>query len=63
VPGPFFTDGHIDLDHSGIGATLPLTGDAATWGNNTKEGIELALKEINDKGGVKGRKLVVVYEE
>lgn len=46
-----------------IGATLPLTGDAAVWGNNTKEGIELALAEINAVGGVLGQKIAVVYED
>ena len=46
-----------------IGATLPLSGDAAVWGNNTKEGIELAVEEINNNGGVLGKKIVVVYED
>lgn len=46
-----------------IGATLPLSGDAAAWGNNTREGIELALNEINKKGGVLGKKLKVIYED
>lgn len=46
-----------------IGSTLPLSGDAAVWGKNTQEGIDLALEEINAAGGVLGRKLVVVYED
>lgn len=46
-----------------IGSTLPLSGDAAVWGKNTQEGIDLALEEINTAGGVLGRKLVVVYED
>jgi len=46
-----------------IGATLPLSGDAAVWGKNTKEGIDLAVEEINAKGGVLGRKLEIVYED
>jgi branched-chain amino acid transport system substrate-binding protein len=46
-----------------IGATLPLSGDAAVWGNNTKEGIELALKEINNAGGALGKKIEVIYED
>jgi len=46
-----------------IGATLPLSGDAAVWGNNTREGIELALAEVNSKGGVLGRTVVVIYED
>jgi branched-chain amino acid transport system substrate-binding protein len=46
-----------------IGATLPLSGDAAVWGKNTQEGIELALAEINASGGVLGKKIVVIYED
>ncbi|NQT94145.1 MAG: penicillin-binding protein activator [Lentisphaerae bacterium] len=46
-----------------IGATLPLSGDAAVWGKNTQEGIDLAVEEINASGGVLGRKLVIVYED
>jgi branched-chain amino acid transport system substrate-binding protein len=46
-----------------IGATLPLTGDAAVWGKNTQEGIDLALGEINAGGGILGRKLSIVYED
>jgi len=46
-----------------IGATLPLSGDAAAWGKNTQEGIELALQEINASGGVLGKQIVVVYED
>ena len=46
-----------------IGATLPLTGDAAVWGNNTKEGIELAVEKVNSTGGVLGRQVKVIYED
>ena len=34
-----------------------MTGDAATFGQSTKEGAELAIKEWNDKGGVLGQKI------
>ncbi|MGD1276881.1 MAG: ABC transporter substrate-binding protein [Tepidisphaeraceae bacterium] len=46
-----------------IGATLPLSGDAAVFGKNTQEGIDLAVKEINDAGGVLGRKITIQYED
>jgi branched-chain amino acid transport system substrate-binding protein len=46
-----------------IGAILPLTGDAAVWGQNVKKGIDLALAELNAAGGVRGRQLFVVYED
>jgi len=46
-----------------IGATLPLTGDAAAWGKNTQQGIDLAVEEINTKGGVLGRTIEIIYED
>ncbi len=46
-----------------IGATLPLSGDAAVWGNNTKDGIDLAVEELNAIGGIKGRTVKVIYED
>ncbi|OPY80192.1 MAG: Leucine-, isoleucine-, valine-, threonine-, and alanine-binding protein precursor [Syntrophorhabdus sp. PtaU1.Bin153] len=46
-----------------MGAILPLTGDAAGWGQSGKEGIDLAVSEINGKGGISGKKIVVIYED
>lgn len=46
-----------------IGAILPLTGDAAEWGNNTKNGIDLAVEKINNAGGINGKKIKILYED
>lgn len=46
-----------------IGAVLPLTGDAAKYGQAAKKGIDLALEEINAKGGIRGTKLRIIYED
>lgn len=46
-----------------IGYIGPLTGEAATIGTINKAAIELAVDEINAKGGVKGRQLLVIYED
>lgn len=46
-----------------IGAILPLTGDVAVWGNNTKEGIDLAVEKINHAGGINGSKIKIIYED
>jgi branched-chain amino acid transport system substrate-binding protein len=46
-----------------IGAILPLTGDAAIWGQNDKEGMDLAVEEINAAGGIKGIKVRIIYED
>ncbi|MBQ9071251.1 MAG: ABC transporter substrate-binding protein [Clostridia bacterium] len=35
-----------------IGATGPLTGDAASYGNSVKNGAQLAVEEYNKKGGL-----------
>lgn len=46
-----------------IGAILPLTGDVAVYGNNTKKGIDLAVLEINKNGGINSKKIEVLYED
>jgi len=46
-----------------VGAVLPLTGDSAAWGDQGRKGIEAAVKEINDSGGINGQSLEVVYED
>ncbi|MEW5855656.1 MAG: ABC transporter substrate-binding protein, partial [Myxococcota bacterium] len=41
-----------------------LTGSEATFGISTKQGIETAAKELNDAGGVLGKKIkVIVYDD
>lgn len=37
-----------------IGGIGPTTGSAATYGENVKNGAELAVKEINEAGGING---------
>ncbi len=46
-----------------VGAILPLTGDSAAWGQQGRMGIDMAVKQINDTGGIEGRQLEVVYED
>jgi len=46
-----------------IGAILPLTGDAAQWGKEPQKAIELAIEELNNKGGVNGKKIIVMFED
>jgi branched-chain amino acid transport system substrate-binding protein len=46
-----------------IGALLCLSGDCAEWGTNTLRGMELAVKEVNQQGGVDGRKLKIIAED
>ncbi len=46
-----------------VGATLSLTGAAAFWSESAKNGAEMAVEEINSKGGVNGRPIQVIYED
>ncbi|OKO74280.1 branched-chain amino acid ABC transporter substrate-binding protein [Bradyrhizobium sp. AS23.2] len=47
-----------------IGIAAPFSGAAATYGQDFKRGAELALQEINAKGGIlNGRKVELVYED
>jgi branched-chain amino acid transport system substrate-binding protein len=46
-----------------LGAILGLSGENSSLGVETKEGIEMALDEINAAGGYKGRKIKVLYED
>jgi branched-chain amino acid transport system substrate-binding protein len=47
-----------------IGEVGSLTGAQATFGISTRNGIELAINEINSQGGVNGKKVAVrVYDD
>jgi branched-chain amino acid transport system substrate-binding protein len=46
-----------------VGAYLSLSGAETQFGVETKEGIELAVDEVNKKGGAKGRLIKVLYED
>ncbi|WP_445286985.1 ABC transporter substrate-binding protein [Variovorax atrisoli] len=46
-----------------IGVSLPQTGPKALVGRNFKQGVELAVAEINAAGGVLGKPLQVVFED
>jgi branched-chain amino acid transport system substrate-binding protein len=40
-----------------VALAFPMTGENATFGQSSKEGAELAIKEWNDKGGINGQKI------
>jgi len=46
-----------------IGAVLPLSGVNAQGGEDLRRGMELALKEVNENGGVMGEPLRIIYED
>jgi branched-chain amino acid transport system substrate-binding protein len=46
-----------------VGAFLSLSGSDSTFGTDTRDGIELAVEEANAAGGLKGKKVRVLYED
>lgn len=46
-----------------VGAYLSLSGVDSTFGTDTRDGIELAAEQVNGAGGIKGKKVKVLYED
>lgn len=46
-----------------IGCVAALSGNLSTYGIYIKNGLDLALEEINQNGGINGRKLEIIYED
>lgn len=46
-----------------FGFVGPLTGDAGAYGNESKNSVQLAVDEINNSGGINGKKIEIVYED
>jgi branched-chain amino acid transport system substrate-binding protein len=56
--GAVFAQSTFDLSIS-----LPLTGKTAKFGEMQKKSYEMAAQEINAKGGVKGKKINLTFED
>lgn len=46
-----------------IGSILILTGEGAAWGNAERNGIDLAIEDINKQGGIGGRMITVDHQD
>jgi branched-chain amino acid transport system substrate-binding protein len=46
-----------------VGEVGSMTGEAATFGQDTHRGAEMAVDEVNEAGGIKGRKIRLVTED
>ena len=57
------TTGGSDEDVIKVGFLGALTGDVACYGIPGLNGLELAVEEINAKGGILGKKVVIVEED
>ncbi|MBE7492748.1 MAG: ABC transporter substrate-binding protein [Planctomycetes bacterium] len=54
--GPGFDDKEVNL-----GLFVSTSGEIATFGEDTKKGVELAIEEINAAGGIKGKKIKLTH--
>jgi len=50
-------------DEIKLGSILILSGDGASWGEAERNGIDMAVEEINSQGGINGKKLTVIHED
>lgn len=55
--------GEKKADTIKVGANLEMTGGSASYGISSKNAIELAFKEINEKGGINGKQLELVVAD
>ena len=55
--------GSSDADTFKIGGIGPTTGDAAVYGIAVKNGAQLAVDEINEAGGINGKKIEYKFED
>ena len=57
------TKSQKDANTVKIGLNMELSGAVAGYGNQEKEGAELAVKEINDAGGINGKKVELIVKD
>jgi len=46
-----------------IGAILPFSGSSGITGESSKNGLDLVVNEINNRDGINGRPVIVLYED
>lgn len=63
VAGCGGSGGQQSSDMIKLGANLEMTGNNATFGQSATNGAKLAIKQINEKGGVLGKKLTLVVAD
>lgn len=55
-------DDSADADAVGefrLGALMPMTGDLQAYGETSLNGVQLAVRQINEQGGINGREMVI----
>ncbi|MGW8272805.1 MAG: ABC transporter substrate-binding protein [Thermodesulfovibrionales bacterium] len=58
-----FFAGNLFAEDLTLGIPLPLTGAQAKFGEMEKRSYEIAAEEINAAGGIKGRKVILQFED
>ena len=53
----------VTADEIVVGSHQDLSGPIAGWGTQTKMGLEMRAREINEAGGINGRKIRMVIED
>jgi branched-chain amino acid transport system substrate-binding protein len=46
-----------------VGVVLPFSGEAAPYGEHIRQGINLAVEDVNKEGGIDGQPLQVIFED
>ncbi len=59
----FFSASTVSNDSIKVGVILPLTGGAASYGVPMNNAILLAVEEINQSGGINGKKIRLLIED
>jgi branched-chain amino acid transport system substrate-binding protein len=59
----FFAGCKSGSDAIKIGGIFPLSGEVAVYGLEARDGVLLAIDEINAAGGINGKKVELVYED
>lgn len=52
-----------DVKEIKVGAILPLTGDIATFGQSSKNALELLAEQVNKAGGIDGKTVKFVFQD
>jgi branched-chain amino acid transport system substrate-binding protein len=58
-----FAGAKADTNTITIGGIFPLSGPVAVYGVEARNGIELAIEEINAAGGINGKRVAIISED
>lgn len=63
----FYAGCDKEADEIRIGGIFPMTGGSATFGKSSKDGMQIAVDEFNEKGGIAidGKKMIIkpIYDD